>query len=95
MGKKSAKSGGASAHMVKNLQKKAAKSAPVVESDEESEGSGNVMSFDKKAAKDSDDEDDEDVFNLNMGGDDDEDDSEVILCNCGPVQFAVNVLMRK
>jgi len=95
MGKKSAKSGGASAHMIKNLQKKAAKPAPApVESDAESDDSGNYMTFNKKA-KDSDDEDDQDVFNLALGDDDDDEEASEVSCAATCHRFATSNRARR
>lgn len=83
MGKKSAKTGGSSTQMIHHLQKKSAKAAPApVESEDESVESGNFVTFNKKG-KDSDEEDDQDVFNLALGEDDEDDeDSEVSLLFC-------------
>ena len=81
MGKKNgAKSGGASAVVLKkHLDKKAqGKKAQPVESDNESEESGNYMTFNKKD-KDSDDEEDREVFNLALDKDDDDEDVSVLL----------------
>lgn len=83
MGKKrSAKTGGASIVMKRQLEKKSAKAARPVESDEESEESGNYMTFDKKKKGDSEDEEeDRDIFNLALDKDDD-DEVGIILCTC-------------
>lgn len=80
MGKKSAKSGGAAAVvMKKHIEKKAqGKKAQPVESDNESEDSGNYMTFNKKN-KDSDDEDDREVFNLALDKDEDDEDVSALL----------------
>jgi protein tyrosine/serine phosphatase len=79
MGKKHAKTGGASMVMKKQMERKAAKAAPrPVESDEESEESGNYMTFDKKRKDSDDEEEDREIFNLAL----DKDDDEVrIVCN--------------
>lgn len=73
--KKSAKSGGAAPAVLKKaLEKKTAKAASrPVESDEESEESGNFVTFDKKRKGDSDDEDeDREIFDLALDRDEDD-----------------------
>ena len=80
MGKKhSAKTGGAAVLSKKFLEKKVGKvAAKTVDSDVESDESGNFVAFNKKR-KDSDDEEDgQEVFNLALDRDD-EDDEVVVL----------------
>lgn len=74
MGRKhGAKTGGAAASVLKKQLSKNSqgKKAQPIESDNESEDSGNYMTFNKKD-KDSDDEEDREVFNLAMDKDEDD-----------------------